>query len=49
MVLRHLGLWEPGVRVVPSTGPPPSTGIEPWLDDPFPDYDAEPLMAYANV
>jgi hypothetical protein len=22
--------------------------IEPWLDDPFPDYDTEPVMMYAN-
>lgn len=22
--------------------------IEPWLDDPFPDYDAEPVMMYAK-
>ena len=20
-----------------------------WLDDPFPDYDTEPVMAYANA
>ena len=59
-ILRHMGLWAQGVRVSPSTGPPePVSGeriIEPWLDDPFPDYDtepacrelAEPVMAYAN-
>jgi hypothetical protein len=23
--------------------------IEPWLDDPFPDYDTEPVMVYANA
>jgi len=22
--------------------------IEPWLDDPFPDYDTEQVVAYAN-
>ena len=22
--------------------------IEPYFDDPFPDYDTEPVMAYAN-
>ncbi|MDP7135447.1 MAG: transposase, partial [Planctomycetota bacterium] len=31
---------------------PPPTGvdrvIEPFFDDPFPDYDTEPVMAYAN-
>jgi hypothetical protein len=24
------------------------TVIERWLDDPFPDYDAEEVVAYAN-
>jgi len=51
-ILRHLVLWEQGVRVSPTTGPPaPVSGkriIEPWLDDPFPDYDTESVMAYAN-
>jgi len=61
-ILRHLGLWEQGVRVSPSTGPPaeivdrviPPSPIgyggqaEPFIDDPFPDYDTEPVMAYAN-
>jgi len=22
--------------------------IEPWLDDPFPDYDTEQVVTYAN-
>ena len=47
-ILRHLGLWEQGVRVTPSTGPPRQTVIEPWLDDPFPDYDTEQVVTYAN-
>ena len=60
-ILRHLGLWEQGVRVLPARAPPeiadrvipPSAGgfggqAEPWLDDPFPDYDVEPVMMYAN-
>jgi hypothetical protein len=51
-ILRHLGLWEQGVCVSPSTGPPAQLPgeriIEPWLDDPFPDYDTEPVMMYAN-
>jgi hypothetical protein len=51
-ILRHMGLWARGVRVSPSTGPPePVSGeriIEPLLEDPFPDYDTEPVMAYAN-
>ena len=44
-ILRHLGLWEQGVRVSPSTGPPKPMErvIEPWFEDPFPDYDTEPV------
>jgi len=53
-ILRHLGLWEQGVRVIPATGPPASAPalesrehiIEPWLDDPAPDYDTD--VMYAN-
>ena len=46
----HLGLWEQGVRVLPARAPPEIADrvIEPWLDDPFPDYDTEPVMMYAN-
>jgi hypothetical protein len=51
-ILRHLGLWEQGVRVSSSTGPPATVPveciIEPWLDELFPDYDTEPVMIYAN-
>ncbi|NCC50456.1 MAG: hypothetical protein EOM20_04485 [Spartobacteria bacterium] len=59
-ILRHLGLWQQGVHVVPSRAPPGNEWIippspigyggqaEPWLDDPFPDYDTEPVMMYAN-
>ncbi|MDA1088533.1 MAG: hypothetical protein O2901_16160 [Verrucomicrobia bacterium] len=47
-ILRHLGLWEQGIRVTPATGPPRQTVIEPWLDDPFPDYDTEPVTIHAN-
>ncbi len=46
-ILEHLGLWEEGVRVTSGTDPPDQTFVEPWLDDPFPDYDTEPVM-YAN-
>ena len=37
-ILRHLGLWEAGVRVESARDPPepPEPVIEPWLDDPFP-------------
>jgi len=49
-ILRHLGLWQQGVRVGPARAPPELADrvIEPWLDDPFPDYDTEPVMMYAN-
>ena len=55
-ILRHLKLWpepaEPAClsRAPPSTPPPGGTEriIEPYFDDPFPDYDTEPVMAYAN-
>jgi len=46
-ILRHLGLWEAGVRVDAARDPPEPVGpvIEPRLDDPFPDYDHEPVIA----
>jgi len=46
-ILRHLGLWEAGVRVDAARDPPEpfEPVIEPWLDDPFPDYDQEPVFA----
>ena len=49
-ILRHLELWEQGLRVFPARAPPnPAERIvEPWLDDPFPNYDVEPLLQYAN-
>ena len=47
-ILRHLGLWEEGVRVHTGTDPPGEPTVEPWFDDPFPDYDIEPVMNYAN-
>jgi len=59
-ILRHLGLWEQGVRILPARAPPEIVDrvIEPCFDlsrrslakadDPFPDYDTEPVMAYAN-
>ena len=36
-----------GVRVDAARGPPEpfEPVIEPWLDDPFPDYDHEPVFA----
>ena len=48
-ILRHLGLWEAGVRVDAARDPPDAEPvepvIEPWLDDPFPNYDTEPVFA----
>ena len=54
-ILRHLGLWEEGVRVHSGADPPTATVVEPWLslpavavrrrrDDPFPDYDTEAVL-----
>ena len=48
-ILEHLGLWEEGIRVTSGTDPPGLTVVEPWLDDPFPDYDPEPVTQYANA
>ena len=49
-ILRHLGLWQQGVRVAPARASPAIADrvIEPCFDDPFPEYDTEPVMAYAN-
>ena len=56
IILRHVGmwaseLWNNGVRIAPSTGPPAGgiiecgqLVIEPWLDDPMPDYDSNPPL-----
>ena len=49
-ILRHLGLWQQGVRVSPTRASPEMADrvIEPWRDDPVPDDDTEPVMMYAN-
>ena len=41
---------EQGVRVLPARAPPEVAEwvIEPCYDDPFPDYDTESVMMYAN-
>jgi len=46
-ILRHLRLWDAGVRVESARDPPGPDEpiIEPWLGDPFPDYDHEPVFA----
>jgi len=46
-ILRHLGLWQEGMRVHCGTDPPDETTLDPWLDDPFPDCDTEPVMAFS--
>ena len=51
-ILRHLKLW-PAQAEPPclSRAPPPTDGeriVEPFFADPFPDYDTEPVMAYAK-
>ena len=35
-------------RVIPPSPVGYGGQAEPWLDDPFPDCDTEPVMAYAN-
>ncbi len=46
-ILRHLGLWQEGECVHSGTDPPGETTLDPWLDDPFPDYDTEPVVAFS--
>jgi hypothetical protein len=36
-----------GLRVHSGTDPPGETTLDPWLDDPFPDYDTEPVVAFS--
>ena len=51
-ILRHLKLWPEQAEPACLSRAPPPTGVdrvmEPFFDDPFPDYDTEPVMAYAN-
>ena len=38
-ILRHLGLWEEGVRLYPARGPPTGEGtVDLFPGDSFPDY-----------
>ncbi|MBT3191804.1 MAG: hypothetical protein HN341_04550 [Verrucomicrobia bacterium] len=44
-------LSQSGSMVMSPSTPPPDGGeriVELCFDDPFPDYDTEPVMAYAN-
>jgi len=46
-ILRHLGLWEEGVRLNPARAPPEVERIvELFPGDPFPDYSMGPVMDY---
>ena len=47
-ILRHLGLWQQGVRVAPGPDPPAELVIEPCLDDATPDYETAPDLIYAT-
>ena len=57
-ILRHLGLWQQGVRVASGPDPPGELIIEPCFDlsavveaeadDVSPDYDTDPDLIYAN-
>jgi hypothetical protein len=35
------------VRVHSGTDPPGETTLDPWLDDPFPYYETEPVVAFS--
>ena len=46
-ILRHLGLWEEGVRLNPVRAPPGREGaLELFAEDPFPDYSMDPVIDY---
>jgi hypothetical protein len=34
--------------VYSGTDPPGETTLDPWLDDPFPDYNTEPVVTFQN-
>ena len=53
-MLKCLGLWQEGVRVDPQrqtgTDSPPGDWVyEPVDQDPFPNYDTEPVLFYAEA
>ena len=41
-ILRHLGFWG---ACIPA--PTRRAALDPWLDDPFPDYGTEPVVAFS--
>ncbi len=46
-ILRHLGLWQQGIRVASGPAPPADWVIEPWFDAATSDYDTVPDPIYA--
>ena len=40
-------LAQGGCARIPGTDLPGETTLDPWLDDPFPDYGTEPVMAFS--
>ena len=48
-ILRHLGLWQEGVRVSSGPDPPADWVIEPCFDDATPDYNTDLDLACANA
>ena len=48
-ILRHLGLWQQGVRVDSGPDPPGDWVIEPCFEETLPDYDTDWDLIYANV
>ena len=47
-ILRHLGLWQEGVRVASGPDPPGQLTIEPCFEDVAPGYDTDLDLACAN-
>ena len=45
-ILRHVGLPGGGGRDRSGPDPPCDRVLEPWQEDPFPDYGSEPVMDY---
>ena len=49
-ILGYLKLWPEHAESARLSRAPPSgnseRNVEPYFDDPFPDYDTEPVMAY---
>jgi hypothetical protein len=48
-ILRHLGLWQQGIRVASGPSPPVDWVIEPFFDDATPDYETDTNLIYANA